>query len=178
MLRNLWSNFASAIPSELCSKCRFPRIYSCAKAPQKLPTTDQMVASSTFQRALVSSGMAAHALVSSYVLLNSNLRETYSSLKSSEQLLPILFSRSMRWQRTGKTYKGIVHFSGLENFWTSAFAWFFRPLWISHQHLWTLEPITLPPVSTQWPWHSASYSAKVRYQCQVCITLSYQWCRS
>lgn len=60
-----------------------------------------------------------------------------------------------------------VTFSGLEVFWQSAFAWFFQPFLAAYGHLWTLEPTELPPLSVDWPWHSASYSAKVRYQCQV-----------
>ncbi|EFX74090.1 hypothetical protein DAPPUDRAFT_252145 [Daphnia pulex] len=35
---------------------------------------------------------------------------------------------------------------GMEQFWQSAFAWFFRPLWVNSDHLWTLSPISSPPV--------------------------------
>jgi len=55
--------------------------------------------------------------------------------------------------------------SGLETFWQSAFAWFFRPMWIVHDHLWTMEPTELPPSSNEWPWHSTTYSAKIRFRC-------------
>ncbi|XP_032793936.2 uncharacterized protein LOC116930648 [Daphnia magna] len=55
---------------------------------------------------------------------------------------------------------------GMEQFWQSAFAWFFRPLWFNSNHLWTLSPISSPPVNDEWPWHTISYSAKVRFQCQ------------
>ncbi len=57
--------------------------------------------------------------------------------------------------------------SGLETFWQSAFCWFFRPFLTGHGHLWTLEPTQLPPLSVEWPWHSISYLAKVRFQCKV-----------
>ena len=59
--------------------------------------------------------------------------------------------------------------SGLDTFWQSAFAWFFRPLWLIHNHLWTFEPVELPPLSCEWPWHSATYSSKIRFQCNVNI---------
>ncbi|KAK4007965.1 hypothetical protein OUZ56_013124 [Daphnia magna] len=55
---------------------------------------------------------------------------------------------------------------GLESFWQSAFRWFFQPFLASHGHLWTLEPTELPPLSIEWPWHSVTYFAKVRFQCQ------------
>ncbi|EFX86492.1 hypothetical protein DAPPUDRAFT_97469 [Daphnia pulex] len=55
---------------------------------------------------------------------------------------------------------------GLETFWQSAFCWFFRPFVAAHGHLWTLEPTELPPLSVEWPWHSTSFSAKVRFQCK------------
>ncbi|KZS01345.1 Uncharacterized protein APZ42_002030, partial [Daphnia magna] len=61
----------------------------------------------------------------------------------------------------------IFHLSGLESFWQSAFRWFFQPFLASHGHLWTLEPTELPPLSIEWPWHSVTYFAKVRFQCQV-----------
>lgn len=57
----------------------------------------------------------------------------------------------------------------MEQFWQSAFAWFFRPLWFNSNHLWTLSPISSPPVNDEWPWHTISYSAKVRFQCQVSL---------
>ena len=60
-------------------------------------------------------------------------------------------------------------FSGMEQFWQSAFAWFFRPLWINSDHLWTLSPISSPPVCNEWPWHAITYSAKVRFQCPVSL---------
>jgi hypothetical protein len=60
-----------------------------------------------------------------------------------------------------------IVYSGLETFWQSAFCWFFRPFVSAHGHLWTLEPTELPPLSVEWPWHSTSFSAKVRFQCKV-----------
>jgi hypothetical protein len=59
--------------------------------------------------------------------------------------------------------------SGMEQFWQSAFAWFFRPLWVNSDHLWTLSPISSPPVCQVWPWHTITYSAKVRFQCPVSL---------
>ena len=56
----------------------------------------------------------------------------------------------------------------MEQFWQSAFAWFFFPLCVNNNHIWTLQPISSPPaVANEWPWHSISYSAKVRFQCPV-----------
>ena len=56
--------------------------------------------------------------------------------------------------------------SGLETFWQSAFAWFFRPYLNTYGHLWTLKPTELRPLS--YPtWHTTNYLAKVRFLCQV-----------
>ena len=66
----------------------------------------------------------------------------------------------------------LLNISGLERFWQSAFAWFFRPFLAEHGHLWTLEPTELPPLSVDWPWHSTTHLAKVRFQCQV-ISLAF-----
>ena len=63
--------------------------------------------------------------------------------------------------------------SGLETFWQSAFAWFFRPLWTVHEHLWTMEPTELAPSSTEWPWHATTYSAKIRFRCNA--VSSHSW---
>jgi hypothetical protein len=63
-------------------------------------------------------------------------------------------------------------FSGLETFWQSAFAWFFRPYLNTYGHLWTLTPTELRPLS--YPtWHTTIYSAKVRFLCQVNFILLY-----
>lgn len=59
----------------------------------------------------------------------------------------------------------LITHSGLENFWASAFAYFFRSFLESDGHLWTLTPVSLPPVSSIWKWHQTSYSAKVRFHC-------------
>ena len=56
--------------------------------------------------------------------------------------------------------------SGLEVYWQSAFAWFFLPF-TSVGHVWTLTPVQSPPPTTEWTWHCSTYSAKVRFQCQV-----------
>ena len=58
--------------------------------------------------------------------------------------------------------------SGRDNYWSSAFAWFFRPLWEDHDHLWTLVPVPCPPVPDGWTWQSFTYSAKVHFRCKVC----------
>ena len=71
----------------------------------------------------------------------------------------------------------LFNISGLERFWQSAFAWFFRPFLAEHGHLWTLEPTELPPLSVDWPWHSTTHLAKVRFQCQV-ISLAFSYSSS
>ena len=63
----------------------------------------------------------------------------------------------------------LVLCSGLERYWQSAFAWFFRPYMIGHSHVWTLEPVELPPISANWPWHHVSFTAKVHFQCPVSL---------
>jgi len=55
---------------------------------------------------------------------------------------------------------------GMEQYWLTAFTWFFHSFWETDSHLWTLQPVDVTPDSSQWMWHSASYSAKVRFQCQ------------
>ena len=64
-------------------------------------------------------------------------------------------------------------FSGMEQFWSSAFAYYFKSFLESDSHLWTLTPVNLPPVSTHWKWHQASYSAKVRFRCRVRVLLKF-----
>ena len=71
----------------------------------------------------------------------------------------------------------LLNISGLERFWQSAFAWFFRPFLAEHGHLWTLEPTELPPLSVDWPWHFTTHLAKVRFQCQV-ISLAFSYSSS
>ena len=55
----------------------------------------------------------------------------------------------------------------MEQYWLTAFAWFFHSFWETDGHLWTLQPIDVAPDASKWMWHSASYSAKVRFQCHV-----------
>ena len=61
----------------------------------------------------------------------------------------------------------------MEKYWQFAFAWFFHPYLNTHDHLWTMRPVELPPVSAEWPWHSLSYLAKVHFQCPVNIFAIY-----
>ena len=63
--------------------------------------------------------------------------------------------------------------SGMEQFWSSSFAWFFRSFLQTDGHLWTLQPVTLPPTCNEWKWHQFSYSSKVRFICPVSWSESY-----
>ena len=87
-----------------------------------------------------STWMERYSLVSYYIILN---------YFKSQYIIPSYF------------------YSGLEKYWQFAFAWFFRPYLTAHDHLWTMQPVELPPVSVEWPWHSLSYLAKVHFQCPV-----------
>ncbi len=102
-----------------------------------------MVASTSTRSCCSSSRLESNAIVSSYPISQFHLIKLLILL-----LFPIICS-------------------GLETFWQSAFAWFFRPLWIAHDHLWTMEPTELAPSSTEWPWHATTYSAKIRFRCNV-----------
>jgi hypothetical protein len=65
-------------------------------------------------------------------------------------------------------------YSNLQHFWQSSFAFFFAGFYKSSEHVWTLTPVHKPPVHDDgWLWHEVSYSAKVRFQCQVIWSLSF-----
>ena len=60
----------------------------------------------------------------------------------------------------------------MEEFWQTGFACFFRRFFNKDGDVWTFQPVTAPPPVDEYPWHTCSYTAKVRFICDVSVFYS------